>query len=101
MKSLSLTKKSSLVLLALLTLLLRYPITPSPTGTDNFYYITMVQAIISHGQIFWAENILSFYGLFPGTTPLGASILATTIGIHYKILCSNTPISTTLLYKNK
>ena len=79
MKSLSLTKKSSLVLLSLLTLLLRYPITPSPTGTDNFYYISMAQAILSNGQIFWAENILSFYGLFPGTTPLGASILATTI----------------------
>ena len=79
MKSLSLSKKSSLVLLALLTFLLRYPITPSPTGTDNFYYITMVQAILSHGQIFWAENILSFYGLFPGTSPLGAPILATTI----------------------
>ncbi|RZD34434.1 MAG: hypothetical protein CXT75_09715, partial [Methanobacteriota archaeon] len=79
MKSLSLTKKSSLVLLALLTLLLRYPITPSPTGTDSFYYISMAQAILSNGQIFWAENILSFYGLFPGTTPLGAPILATTI----------------------
>ena len=79
MKSLSLTKKSSLVLLALLTLLLRYPITPSPTGTDNFYYISLIQAILSNGQIFWAENISSFYGLFPGTTPLGTPILATTI----------------------
>jgi len=79
MKSLSLTKKSSLLLLALLTLLLRYPVTPSPTGTDNFYYISMIQAILSNGQIFWAENLLSFYGLFPGTSPLGAPILATTI----------------------
>ena len=79
MKSPSPSKKNGLILLGLLTILIRYPITPSATGTDNFYYISMVQAILSHGQIFWAENILSFYGLFPGTTPLGSSIFATTI----------------------
>jgi len=79
MKDSSSSKKSSLILLGFLTILFRYPITPAPTGTDNFYYISMANAILSNGEIFWAENILSFYGLFPGTTPLGSSILATAI----------------------
>ena len=78
MKSPSPVKQSGLILLGLFTLLLRYPITPSPTGTDNFYYISMAKAIISHGQVFWAEEVLSLYGLFPGTDPLGATLLAST-----------------------
>ena len=86
MKRPSLSKKSSLIFLGLLTILLRYPTTPAPTGTDNFYYISMAQTILEDGEIFWAENLLSLYGLFPGTTPLGATILATT-------LCSVTGLS--------
>ena len=77
MKRPSLSKKNSLIFLGLLTILLRYPTTPAPTGTDNFYYISMAQTILTDGEIFWAENLLSLYGLFPGTTPLGATILAT------------------------
>jgi len=79
MKSPSPVKQSGLILLGLFTLLLRYPITPSPTGTDNFYYISMTKAIISHGQVFWAEEVLSLYGLFPGTSPLGATLLASAV----------------------
>ena len=79
MKSPSSAKQSGLILLGLFTILLRYPITPSPTGTDNFYYISVAKAIISHGQVFWAEGILSLYGLFPGTDPLGATLLASAI----------------------
>ena len=86
MKRPSLSKKGSLIFLGLLTILLRYPTTPAPTGTDNFYYISMAQTILTDGEIFWAENLLSLYGLFPGTTPLGATILATT-------LCSVTGLS--------
>ncbi len=86
MKGLNLSKKTSLILLFFLTILMRYPSTPSPTGTDNFYYISMAQAIISNGQIFWAENILAFYGLFPGTSPLGATIFAS-------VMCSVTGLS--------
>ena len=59
MKNPSLSKKVSLILLGLLTILLRYPTTPSPTGTDNFYYISMAQSILIDGKITWAENILS------------------------------------------
>lgn len=79
MKSPTLSSKSSLFLLGFLTILLRYPITPTPTGTDNFYYISMAKSIILSGQIAWAENILSLYGLFPGTTPLGPTLLGSTI----------------------
>ena len=79
MKSPSPSKKNGLILLGLLTILLRYPITPSATGTDNFYYISMAKAIMSHGQIFWADNVLSLYGLFPGTSPLGATLLASSV----------------------
>ena len=86
MKRPSLSKKSSLIFLGLLTILLRYPTTPAPTGTDNFYYISMVQTILADGEIFWAENLLSFYGLFPGTTPLGVPLLAT-------MICSITGLS--------
>ena len=79
MKSPTLSSKSSLFLLGFLTILLRYPITPTPTGTDSFYYISMAKSILLNGQIAWAENISSFYGLFPGTTPLGSTLLASTI----------------------
>ncbi|SVD31494.1 uncharacterized protein METZ01_LOCUS384348, partial [marine metagenome] len=48
-------KQSGLLLLGLLTILLRYPITPYPTGTDNFFYISMAKSVISNGQIFGAE----------------------------------------------
>ena len=79
MKDSKLSKKTSLILLGLLTLVFRFPITESPTGADNFYYISAVKSILNQGEIFWAENLLSFYGLFPGTTPLGSLILGTTI----------------------
>ena len=79
MKNPTLSSKSSLFLLGFLTILLRYPITPAPTGTDSFYYITMAKSVLLNGQIEWAENITSLYGLFPGTTPLGSTLLASTI----------------------
>ena len=61
MKRPSLSKKSSLIFLGLLTILLRYPTTPAPTGTDNFYYISMVQTILADGEIFWAKNFVTAY----------------------------------------
>ena len=79
MKSPTLSSKSGLFLLGFLTVLLRYPITPNPVGTDNFYYISMAKAVLFNGQITWAENLTSFYGLFPGTTPLGSTILVSAI----------------------
>ena len=74
-----LSEKTGLILLGLLVLIFRFPITESPTGSDNFYYVSAVKSILNSGSIFWAENVLSFYGLFPGTTPLGGLILATAI----------------------
>ncbi|MDG1545284.1 MAG: hypothetical protein P8R32_03425 [Candidatus Poseidoniia archaeon] len=74
-----LSEKTGLILLGLLVLIFRFPITESPTGSDNFYYVSAIKSILNSGSIFWAENVLSFYGLFPGTTPLGGLILATAI----------------------
>ena len=74
-----LSNQTGLILLGLISLIFRYPITESPTGSDNFYYVTVVKATLNYGELFWAENLLSLYGLFPGTTPLGSIILATVI----------------------
>ena len=78
MKDIRLSEQASLILLGLIALIFRYPVTESPSGSDSFFYITEVKAILNHGEIFWAVNLLSLYGLFPGTTPLGSIILATT-----------------------
>ena len=93
MKGVKLSKLTGLILLGLLTQLFRFPVTDSPTDSDNFYYAASVKSVLSHGQIFWAVHISSFYGLYPGTTPLGGIILATSIvqitGIsihHYQLL---------------
>ena len=42
MKDSNLSKKVGLILLGLLTLIFRFPVTESPTGSDNFYYISAV-----------------------------------------------------------
>ena len=95
MKDRKLSMQTGLILLGLLALVFRYPITESPTGADNFYYISAVKAILNHGEIFWAENLLSLYGLFPGTTPLGSIILATAftevsdLSVHHYHLVSS------------
>jgi len=79
MKDTKLSQKTGLILLGLLVLYFRFPITESPTGSDNFYYVTAIKSILNHGEIIWAENLSSFYGLFPGTSPLGSLILGTAI----------------------
>ena len=79
MKGSSLSQKMGLISLGFLTVIFRYPFIESPTGSDNFIYISSSKAILNHGQIFWAEHILSFYGLFPGSTPLGGLILASAV----------------------
>ena len=79
MNRVKLSEKTGLILLFLLVLVFRFPITESPTGSDNFFYISAVKSILVHGEIFWAENLATIYGLYPGTTPLGSLILAGTI----------------------
>ena len=39
MKGSKLSEKTGLILLGLLAFVFRYPITETPTGSDNFYYI--------------------------------------------------------------
>ena len=79
MKDSKLSQKTGLILLGFLALFFRFPITESPTGSDEFFYIAKVKSILNFGEIFWAENLLSLYGLFPGTSPLGSIILGTAI----------------------
>ena len=79
MKNSKLSQKTGLISLCFLALSSHFPITDTPTGSDNFFYISAVKSILTHGEIFWAGNLLSFYGLFPGTTPLGGLILATAV----------------------
>ena len=79
MKSLTSLQRSSLVLLGLLTIVFRYPITSSPIGSDNFFYVTEMNQMIKHGEIFWVTHFLTFYGLYPGTSPLGALIFGALI----------------------
>ena len=79
MKSLTSLQRSSLVLLGLLTIVFRYPITSSPIGADNFFYVTEMNQMIKHGEIFWVTHFLTFYGLYPGTSPLGALIFGVSI----------------------
>ena len=79
MKSLSSLQRSSLILLGLLTILFRYPTTSSPIGSDGFFYLTQIDQIIGHGEIFWVTEFLAFYGLYPGTHPLGVLIFGALI----------------------
>ena len=79
MKSLTCLQSSNLVLLGLLTIFFRYPITNSPIGSDGFFYTTELNQMIEYGEIFWATNFLAFYGLYPGTSPLGSLIFGASI----------------------
>ena len=79
MKGSSLSQRMGLISLGFLTALFRYPIVESPVGSDSFFNISSTKTILDTGQFFWAKNILSFYGLFPGSTPLGGLILSSTI----------------------
>ena len=56
MKDGKLSKKIGLILLGLLTLVFRFPITESPTGSDNFFYISELNSLLNQEEIFWAEN---------------------------------------------
>ena len=79
MKSLSSLQRSSLILLGLLTILFRYPTTSSPIGADSFFYLTEIDQIAEYGAIFWVVDFFAFYGLYPGTSPLGVQIFGASI----------------------
>ena len=79
MKSLSSLQRSSLILLGLLTILFRYPTTSSPIGADSFFYLTEIDQIAEYGAIFWVADFFAFYGLYPGTSPLGVQIFGASI----------------------
>ena len=62
-------------LLVAVTLLLRWPLTPRPTGTDGFHYIALVQALREAGAMEWLLHPAAWFGLYPGTTPAGHLVL--------------------------
>lgn len=74
-----------LLLLIILNLVLRFPVTPNETGNDSFYYHTLANSISSFGHAKWLIHPLSIFGLYPYSDeiagPLEASIISQCIGI--------------------
>ncbi|MEC8877643.1 MAG: hypothetical protein VX554_00515, partial [Candidatus Thermoplasmatota archaeon] len=64
--------------LVAVTLLLRVPFVPAPTGFDAFLYQLQVRATLDTGALFWATRPTSLWGLVPGTIPAGATTLVAT-----------------------
>ncbi len=64
MKGSRLSQKTGLILLGFLALSFRFPITESPTGSDEFYYISTIKSILSHGDIFWQKIYFLSMGCF-------------------------------------
>ncbi|MDP6236896.1 MAG: hypothetical protein QF459_05150 [Candidatus Poseidoniia archaeon] len=64
--------------LVAVTLLLRLPFVPAPTGFDAFLYQLQVRATLDTGALFWATQPASLWGLVPGTIPAGATTIVAT-----------------------
>ena len=61
--------------LVAVTLLLRVPFVPAPTGIDAFLYQLQVRATLDVGALFWVTRPAALWGLVPGTIPAGATTL--------------------------
>ncbi|HJP43465.1 MAG TPA: hypothetical protein QF608_00965, partial [Candidatus Poseidoniia archaeon] len=58
-------------LLVAVTLLLRWPLTPRPTGSDSFEYFVQVASLRDAGAMEWLLHPAAYFGLYPGTSPAG------------------------------
>lgn len=59
------------VLLIVLNVVLRFPITPHEIGDDSFYIHDLADSIIDSGSIKWAIHPLSYFGLYALSYPAG------------------------------
>jgi len=62
-------------LLVAVTLLLRWPLTPRPTGSDSFEYFVQVASLRDAGAMEWLLHPAAYFGLYPGTSPSGHLVL--------------------------
>lgn len=53
------------ILLIILNLVLRFPVTPHETGNDSFAYHALANSISSFGHAKWLLHPLSVFGLYP------------------------------------
>ena len=90
-----LNKKSTylfLVLIFLINILLRYPITKHETGVDSFSVHTLANTINYYGNAKWFIHPMSFIGLYPLSQESGAPFFLsafsqlTNIHMEYTIL---------------
>ena len=58
-------------LLVAVTLLLRWPLTPRPTGSDSFEYFVHVASLRDAGAMEWLLHPAAYFSLYPGTSPAG------------------------------
>ncbi|HIN08426.1 MAG TPA: hypothetical protein EYM67_02195, partial [Candidatus Poseidoniales archaeon] len=58
-------------LLVAVTLLLRWPLTPRPTGSDSFEYFVQIASLRDAGAMEWLLHPAAYFGLYPGTSPAG------------------------------
>lgn len=72
----------SLLALAILSIVLRYPSDFNAVGLDTFYIAGHAQSILLTGRIGWILHPLSYFGLYPASIPAGGpSIFAATAGV--------------------
>lgn len=60
------------ILLIVLNIIFRVPLTPHEIGDDSFYIHDLTDSIIDSGSIKWAIHPLSYFGLYALSYPAGA-----------------------------
>ena len=63
------------------SLILRYPTTPYPVGSDSYVYSALTSSMIENGNLRWFYTPISYFGLYPDSTPAGNMALYGSIAI--------------------
>ena len=93
------TKKTFtiLLLLILLNIAVRIPVTPHEIGHDSFYIHWMAQSIIEEGTALWLVHPASVFGLYPYSypsfVPFLLSIFSNIMGLEIETIILMTSIS--------
>lgn len=81
-----------LVLLILLNVVLRLPITPHGTGSDSFMFHELSNSIIQYGYAKWVIHPASIFGLYPYSYPSGLMYLLASISLLTNLSMENVSI---------